>query len=180
MFKPVVVPADYEQTRQATLAIAKHHGPVYLRFGRPKVPVFIDSNAPFELGKIQKIISGSDITIAACGHLVWEAVQAALRLAEDGIHAEVLNVHTIKPLDEEALIDSAQKTGCVLVAEEHQRLGGLGSSIAQCLGTKLPTPMDFVAVEDQFGESGTPAQLMDKYGLNSEAIVKKAKTLLNA
>ena len=176
----VVVPADYEQTRQATLAIAKHHGPVYLRFGRPKVPVFIDSNAPFELGKIQKIISGSDITIAACGHLVWEAVQAALRLAEDGIHAEVLNVHTIKPLDEEALIDSAQKTGCVLVAEEHQRLGGLGSSIAQCLGTKLPTPMDFVAVEDQFGESGTPAQLMDKYGLNSEAIVKKAKTLLNA
>ena len=109
-----------------------------------------------------------------------DSEEAALKLAEDGIHAEVLNVHTIKPLDEEALIDSAQKTGCVIVAEEHQRLGGLGSSVAQCLGTKLPTAMDFVAVEDQFGESGTPAQLMDKYGLNSEAIVKKAKTLLNA
>ncbi len=174
----VVVPADYEQTRQATLAIAKHHGPVYLRFGRPKVPVFIDAEAPFELGKIQKVISGTDLTIVACGHLVWEAVQAAIELSKDGIHAEVLNVHTIKPLDEMTLIESAQKTGRVLVAEEHQRLGGLGSSVAQCLATNHPTPMDFVAVEDQFGESGTPAQLMQKYGLDAPSIVRKSKALI--
>lgn len=174
----VVVPADYEQTRQATLAIAEHHGPVYLRFGRPKVPVFIDAEAPFELGKIQKVISGADLTIAACGHLVWEAVQAAVELAKDGIHAEVLNVHTIKPLDEKTLIESAQKTRHVLVAEEHQRLGGLGSSVAQCLAANHPTAMDFVAVEDQFGESGTPAQLMEKYGLDAASIVRKSKALL--
>ena len=174
----VVVPADYEQTRQATLAIAKLHGPVYLRFGRPKVPVFIDAEAPFELGKIQKVISGVDLTIASCGHLVWEAVQAAVELAKDGIHAEVLNVHTIKPLDEKTLISSAQKTRHVLVAEEHQRLGGLGSSVAQCLAANHPTKMDFVAVEDQFGESGKPAQLMQKYGLDAASIVRKSKALL--
>ena len=174
----VVVPADYEQTRQATLAIAKLHGPVYLRFGRPKVPVFIDAEAPFELGKIQKVVSGVDLTIAACGHLVWEAVQAAVELAKDGIHAEVLNVHTIKPLDEKTLLASAQKTGHVLVAEEHQRLGGLGSSVAQCLAANHPTTMDFVAVEDQFGESGKPAQLMQKYGLDAASIVRKSKALL--
>ena len=174
----VVVPADYEQTRQATLAVAKHHGPVYLRFGRPKVPVFIQPEAPFELGKIQRIISGSDITIAACGHLVWESVQAAMELAEAGIQAEVLNVHTIKPLDVEALVASAKKTGAVLVAEEHQRLGGLGSSVAQALAAYHPTPMAFVAVEDQFGESGTPSQLMTKYGLDAKSIVRKAQALI--
>ena len=174
----VVVPADYEQTRQATLAVAQHHGPVYLRFGRPKVPVFIQSEAPFELGKIQRIMTGSDITIAACGHLVWESVQAALELAEAGIHAEVLNVHTIKPLDVDALVASAKKTGAVLVAEEHQRLGGLGSSVAQALAAHHPTPMAFVAVEDQFGESGTPSQLMTKYGLDAKAIVRKAQALI--
>jgi transketolase len=174
----VVVPADYEQTRQATLAVANHHGPVYLRFGRPKVPVFIQPEAPFELGKIQRIMSGSDLTIAACGHLVWEAVQAALELAEAGIHAEVLNVHTIKPLDVDALVNSAKKTGAVLVAEEHQRLGGLGSSVAQALAAHHPTPMAFVAVEDQFGESGTPSQLMTKYGLDAKSIVRKAKSLI--
>ena len=170
--------ALFRRIRQATLAIAKHHGPVYLRFGRPKVPVFIDAKAPFELGKIQKVISGTDLTIAACGHLVWEAVQAAVELAKDGIHAEVLNVHTIKPLDEKTLIESAKKTGHVLVAEEHQRLGGLGSSVAQCLAANHPAPMDFVAVEDQFGESGTPAQLMQKYGLDAASIVRKSKALL--
>ncbi len=174
----VVVPADYEQTRQATLAVANHHGPVYLRFGRPKVPVFIEPEAPFELGKIQRVITGSDITIAACGHLVWEAVQAALELAESGIHAEVLNVHTIKPLDVDALVTSAKKTGTMLVAEEHQRLGGLGSSVAQALAAHHPTPMAFVAVEDQFGESGTPSQLMTKYGLDAKSIVRKAQNLL--
>ena len=174
----VVVPADYEQTRQATLAVAQHHGPVYLRFGRPKVPVFIQSEAAFELGKIQRIMTGSDITIAACGHLVWESVQAALELAEAGIHAEVLNVHTIKPLDVDALVASAKKTGAVLVAEEHQRLGGLGSSVAQALAAHHPTPMAFVAVEDQFGESGTPSQLMTKYGLDAKTIVCKAQALI--
>ena len=171
----VIVPADYEQTRQATLAIAKHHGPVYLRFGRPKVPVFIQPEAPFEIGKIQRIITGSDVTIAACGHLVWEAVQAALELAKDGISAEVLNVHTVKPLDETTLVESAKRTGAVVVAEEHQRLGGLGSSVAQCLASHHPTKMDFVAVEDQFGESGTPAQLMAKYGLDAKTIVTKTR-----
>lgn len=174
----VVVPADYEQTRQATLAIAEHHGPVYLRFGRPKVPVFIKPEATFELGKIQRIMSGTDLTIAACGHLVWEAVQAALELAKDGISAEVLNVHTIKPLDEATLIESAQRTGAVLVAEEHQRLGGLGSSVAQTLAMHHPTSMDFVAVNDSFGESGTPAQLMEKYQLDAKTIVAKAKKLV--
>ena len=174
----VIVPADYEQTRQATLAIAKHHGPVYLRFGRPKVPVFIQPEAPFELGKIQRIITGSDVTIAACGHLVWEAVQAALALHKEGISAEVLNVHTVKPLDEATLVESAKRTGAVVVAEEHQRLGGLGSSVAQCLASHLPTKMDFVAVEDQFGESGTPAQLMAKYGLDAKTIVTKTRALL--
>lgn len=174
----VIVPADYEQTRQATLAIAKHHGPVYLRFGRPKVPVFIQPEAPFELGKIQRIITGSDVTIAACGHLVWEAVQAALELHKEGISAEVLNVHTVKPMDEATLVESAKRTGAVVVAEEHQRLGGLGSSVAQCLASHYPTKMDFVAVEDQFGESGTPAQLMAKYGLDAKTIVTKTRALL--
>lgn len=176
----VVVPADYEQTRQATLAIAKHHGPVYLRFGRPKVPVFIQPEAPFELGKIQRIVSGKDVTLVACGHLVWEAVQAALELAKDGIQAEVLNVHTVKPLDEATLIESAKRTGAVLVAEEHQRAGGLGESVAQVLAAHHPTRMAFVAVDDSFGESGTPAQLMEKYGLDAKSIVAKTKALLGS
>ncbi|MDG1674120.1 MAG: transketolase C-terminal domain-containing protein [Flavobacteriales bacterium] len=174
----VVVPADYEQTRQATLAIAKHHGPVYLRFGRPKVPVFIQPEAPFELGKIQRIVSGKDVTLVACGLLVWEAVQASAELAKDGIQAEVLNVHTIKPLDEATLLESAKRTGAVLVAEEHQRAGGLGESVAQVLATHHPTRMAFVAVDDSFGESGTPAQLMEKYGLDAKSIVAKTKALL--
>ena len=174
----VIVPADYEQTRQATLAIADHHGPVYLRFGRPKVPVFVKPDAPFEIGKIQRVISGSDLTIAACGHLVWESVQAAIELAKDGITVDVLNVHTIKPLDEVTLVESAKRTGAVLVAEEHQRNGGLGSLVAQTLGKHCPTPMDFVAVDDSFGESGTPAQLMEKYGLDAKTIVTKAKDLV--
>lgn len=174
----VVVPADYEQTRQATLAIAQHHGPVYLRFGRPKVPVFIKPDAPFELGKIQRIVRGTDVTLVACGHLVWESVIAAKALAEDGIQAEVLNVHTIKPLDHATLVESAGRTGTVVVAEEHQRNGGLGSIVAQTLSQHQPTKMDFVAVDDQFGESGKPAQLMEKYGLDAATIVQKTKSLL--
>lgn len=174
----VVVPADYEQTRQATLAIARHHGPVYLRFGRPKVPVFVLPEAPFELGKVQTLMRGEDVTLIGCGHMVWECVQAAQDLAKDGVRAEVLNVHTIKPLDNETIVASAKKTGKVLVAEEHQRIGGLGSLVAQVLATHQPTPMEFVAVEDQFGESGTPAQLLEKYGLTAQAIVTKAKRLV--
>jgi transketolase len=174
----VVVPADYEQTRQATHAVAAHHGPVYLRFGRPKVPVFIKSDAPFELGKIQRIMTGADITLAACGHLVWECVKAARELAKDGIHADVLNVHTVKPLDEATLLESVTRTGAIVVAEEHQVLGGLGGSIAQTLAKHRPTRMAHVAVNDQFGESGTPAQLMEKYGLDAKSVVAKAKALL--
>ena len=175
----VIVPADFEQTRQATLAIAKHQGPVYLRFGRPKVPVFIQPEAPFEIGKIQRIVTGSDVTIAACGHLVWEAVHAAMELHKEGISAEVLNVHTIKPLDEATLVESAKRTGAVLVAEEHQRFGGLGSSVAQCLSSRHPTKMDYVAVDDQFGESGTPTQLMAKYGLDARTILAKTRALVS-
>ena len=173
----VIVPADYEQTRQATLAIAKHHGPVYLRFGRPKVPVFIQPEAPFEWENPahHHRVRRDHRRVRP---LVWEAVQAALELAKDGISAEVLNVHTVKPLDETTLVESAKRTGAVVVAEEHQRLGGLGSSVAQCLASHHPTKMDFVAVEDQFGESGTPAQLMAKYGLDAKTIVEKTRALL--
>ncbi|MDA0729032.1 MAG: transketolase family protein [Bacteroidetes bacterium] len=174
----VVVPADYEQTRQATHAIAGHHGPVYLRFGRPKVPVFIKPETPFELGKIQRLMSGENVTLVACGHMVWEAIQAAQILAKDGIQADVLNVHTIKPFDAESLIESVRRTGAVVVAEEHQVLGGLGGTVAQTLAKHHPTRMAHVAVEDQFGESGTPAQLMKKYGLDAESIVIKTRELL--
>ena len=174
----VVVPCDYNQTRQATLAIASHHGPVYLRFGRPKVPVFIEGDAPFEIGKAQILKSGDHLSIMACGHLVWEAIQAALELEKDGIQAEVINIHTIKPLDVATIVASARRTGAVLVAEEHQLAGGLGESVAQTLAQHHPTTMAFVAVHDSFGESGTPAQLMEKYGLNARNIVMKSKELL--
>ena len=174
----VVVPCDYNQTRQATLAVASHHGPVYLRFGRPKVPVFIEGDAPFEIGKAQILKSGDHLSIMACGHLVWEAIQAALELEKDGIQAEVINIHTIKPLDVATIVASARRTGAVLVAEEHQLAGGLGESVAQTLAQHHPTTMAFVAVHDSFGESGTPAQLMEKYGLNARNIVMKSKELL--
>ena len=174
----VVVPCDYNQTRQATLAVANHHGPVYLRFGRPKVPVFVEPNAPFEIGKAQVLKSGDHLSIMACGHLVWEAIQAAMELEKDGVHAEVINIHTIKPLDVDTIVESAKRTGAVLVAEEHQLAGGLGESVAQTLAQHHPTPMAFVAVNDSFGESGTPSQLMEKYGLNAGNIVMKSKELL--
>jgi transketolase len=174
----VINPCDYNQTKAATLAIAKHEGPVYLRFGRPKVPIFIPEDEPFVIGKALKINDGSDVSIFATGHLVWEAIQAANKLAEEGISAEVINIHTIKPLDNEAILDSARKTKCVVSAEEHQRNGGLGDSIAQLLARQLPSPMEMVAIDDQFGESGTPAQLMEKYGLNAESIVVAVKRVL--
>ena len=174
----VINPADYEQTRQATLAIAEHHGPVYLRFGRPKVPVFYNKSDKFEIGKADVLMTGTDVTIIATGHLVWEALQAAHQLKEEGISAEVINMHTIKPIDSNAIIESAKKTGTVVTAEEHQKFGGLGESVAQVLAENLPTPMRFVAVDDSFGESGKPAQLMEKYGLSASNIVSKAKELL--
>ena len=171
----VINPCDYNQTKAATLAIAEHHGPVYLRFGRPKVANFTPVDQTFEIGKALHLVNGKDVTILATGHLVWEALQAAENLHAQGISAEVINIHTIKPLDEEAILASVAKTGCVVTAEEHQRNGGLGDSVAQCLAMHRPTPQEFVAVNDSFGESGTPEQLLEKYGLNAESIVKAAE-----
>lgn len=174
----VICPADYEQTRQATLAIADIQGPVYLRFGRPKLPVFYKDNAPFEIGKAQKLMVGDDITIIATGYMVWEAIQAGLILRDQGIHADVINMHTIKPLDSKAIIESASRTGLVVTAEEHQRWGGLGGSVAQVLAEHHPTQMSMVAVDDRFGESGTPKQLMEKYGLTADVIVARSLELI--
>jgi transketolase len=174
----VICPADYEQTRQATLAIADIQGPVYLRFGRPKLPVFYKDNAPFEIGKAQKLMVGDDITIIATGYMVWEAIQAGLILRDQGIPADVINMHTIKPLDSKAIIESATRTGLVVTAEEHQRWGGLGGSVAQVLAEHHPTQMSMVAVDDRFGESGTPKQLMEKYGLTADVIVARSLELI--
>jgi transketolase len=175
----VINPCDFNQTKAATIAIAKHNGPVYLRFGRPKVPVFISENTEFIIGKALLLNEGNDVSIFATGHLVWEAIKAGEILAEKGISAEIINIHTIKPLDEVAILKSVQKTKCVVSAEEHQKNGGLGDSIAQLLSEKLPAPQEFVAVNDSFGESGTPEQLMLKYGLSAEAIVTAAEKAMN-
>ncbi|HBR53792.1 MAG TPA: transketolase [Flavobacteriaceae bacterium] len=171
----VINTCDYNQTKAATLAIAEHDGPVYLRFGRPKVANFTQEDGTFEIGKAVHLQEGSDVTLIATGHLVWEALQAAEQLHGEGISAEVLNIHTIKPLDDASIIAAAKKTGCVVTAEEHNYLGGLGESVARVLALQHPTPQEFVATDDTFGESGTPDELMDKYGLNAEAIVKAAK-----
>ncbi|WP_149275356.1 transketolase family protein [Pareuzebyella sediminis] len=168
----VINPCDYNQTKAATLAIADYVGPVYLRFGRPKVANFTPVDQKFEIGKGLLLNEGTDVTIIATGHLVWEALKAAESLEEQGISAEVLNIHTIKPLDEEAVLKSVKKTGCVVSAEEHNYLGGLGESIARTLAVHYPAPQEFVATQDTFGESGTPADLMEKYGLNNKAIEK--------
>ncbi|WP_298247512.1 transketolase family protein [uncultured Christiangramia sp.] len=171
----VINTCDYNQTKAATKAIADYDGPVYLRFGRPKVANFTEEDQDFQIGKAVHLYEGADVSIIATGHLVWEAIQAAVELNEKGISAEVINIHTIKPLDEEAVIASAKKTGCVVTAEEHNFLGGLGESVSRTLASHHPTPQEFVATEDCFGESGTPAQLMEKYGLNATAIVKAAE-----
>ena len=170
----VINPCDYNQTKAATMAIAEHEGPVYLRFGRPKVPVFTPADQKFEIGKALHLIEGSDVSIFATGHLVWHAIEAEAILQEKGIKAEVINIHTIKPLDVEAILKSVKKTGCVVSAEEHQLNGGLGDSIAQVLSVKLPSPLEMVGVNDSFGESGTPEELMEKYGLNTQSIVDAA------
>ncbi|WP_431128526.1 transketolase family protein [Flagellimonas flava] len=166
----VINPCDFNQTKAATLAIAEHHGPVYLRFGRPKVANFTPVDQKFEIGKALMLNEGTDVTIIATGHLVWQALIAAENLENQGISAEVINIHTIKPLDDEAILASVKKTGCVVTAEEHNYLGGLGESVSRVLATHHPTPQEFVATQDTFGESGTPDQLMDKYGLNNKAI----------
>lgn len=174
----VINPADYNQTYLATLAIAQHTGPVYLRFGRPKVPVFTDINAKFEIGKAILFRKGKDVSIFATGHLLHKAILAAEKLSQQGIDAEVINLHTIKPLDTEAILDSVSKTKRVVTAEEHQKNGGLGDAIAQLLAEKMPVPMRFVAVEDKFGESGTPDQLLQKYGLTEQNIIRAVEDLL--
>ena len=174
----VINTCDYNQTKAATIAIAEHKGPVYLRFGRPKVANFTPEDQTFEIGKAVRLTEGNDITIVATGHLVWEALEAAKELNEKGISAEVINIHTIKPLDDKAILDSVSKTGCIVTAEEHNHLGGLGESVARVLAQHHPTPQEFVATDDTFGESGTPAQLMDKYGLNANAIVSASQKVL--
>ena len=174
----VINPCDFNQTKAATIAIADHHGPVYLRFGRPKVPVFTPADQKFEIGKALKMIEGSDVTVFATGHLVWEAIEAEALLVDEGISVEVINIHTIKPLDVDAVLASVAKTGCVVTAEEHQMNGGLGDSIAQTLALNNPAPLEMVAVNDSFGESGTPAQLMTKYGVDAAHIVKAAKRVI--
>ncbi len=167
----VINPCDYNQTKAATIAIADYVGPVYLRFGRPAVPVFTPEKQVFEIGKAIKLVEGNDVTIFATGHLVWEALEASKVLNKQGISAEVINIHTIKPLDEKAIINSVSKTGCVVTAEEHNFLGGLGESVARVLVKNIPVPQEFVATNDTFGESGTPSQLMDKYGINYKSII---------
>ena len=174
----VINTCDFNQTKAATKAIADYNGPVYLRFGRPKVANFTPENQTFEIGKAIQLQEGSDVTIVATGHLVWEALQAAVTLNEQGITADVINIHTIKPLDEAAILNSVAKTNCIVTAEEHNFLGGLGESVARVLAKNNPKPQEFVATQDTFGESGTPAQLMEKYGLNASAIVNATQRVL--
>ena len=174
----VINPCDYNQTKAATIAIAEHNGPVYLRFGRPAVPIFTDKNQIFEIGKAINLTEGSDITVVATGHLVWEALEASKVLLEKGISIEVINIHTIKPLDNQAILKSVKKTGCIVSAEEHNYLGGLGESISRVLAQNFPVPKEFVATNDTFGESGTPKQLMEKYGIDSKSIVKACLKVL--
>lgn len=171
----VIVPCDFNQTKAATIAVAEHQGPVYLRFGRPKWPNFTSEDQEFVIGKAQVLAEGSDVSIFACGHLVWTAVEAAKILAEKGITVDLVNIHTIKPLDEAAVIASIKKTGCIVTAEEHQANGGLGDSIANVASRECPVPHEYVAVQDTFGESGTPKQLLQKYGLTKENIVAAAE-----
>ena len=175
----VINTCDYNQTKAATIAIADHDGPVYLRFGRPKVPVFMPADEKFVVGKGILMNEGTDVTIVATGHLVWESLQAAEALEAAGISVEVINIHTIKPLDEAIILKSVAKTGCIVTAEEHNKLGGLGESVARTLALNNPTPQEFIATDDTFGESGTPEQLMKKYGPDAEAIVAAVKKVIS-
>ncbi|AUD00733.1 transketolase family protein [Spirosoma pollinicola] len=174
----VINPCDYNQTKAATLAIAEHEGPVYLRFGRPVIPVFSPADQKFEIGKAWTVNEGKDVSIFCTGHLVWEAIKAGEMLAEEGIEADIINIHTIKPLDEEAILASVKKTGCAVSAEEHMINGGLGDSVAQVLARNYPAPLEYVGVHDTFGESATPDQLMQKYGLTADKIVEQVKKVM--
>ncbi|MEL7001522.1 MAG: transketolase family protein [Bacteroidota bacterium] len=174
----VIVPCDYNQTKAATIALGDHEGPAYLRFGRPKWPIFTPANEKFEIGKAIRMIEGSDVSIFANGHMVWNAIEAESKLADKGISAEIINVHTIKPLDVKAILDSVAKTGCAVTAEEHQFNGGLGDAVAQTLVKNNPKPLEMVAVNDSFGESGTPDQLLVKYGLSVDDIVEAAERVV--
>jgi transketolase len=175
----VINPCDFNQTKAATLALGEHVGPAYLRFGRPKWPNFTPENQTFEIGKAVLMNEGTDVTIFATGHLVWKSLEAARQLEAEGVSVELINIHTIKPLDEEAVLRSVSKTGCAVVCEEHNVIGGLGSTIATCLAKAKPTPTEFVAVNDSFGESGTPDQLLAKYGLETVNVYQAAKKVLN-
>ena len=175
----VIVPADFNQTKQATIAIADHQGPVYLRFGRPVMPIFIKPDAPFIIGKADVIKEGNDVTIIACGHLVWKSIEAIKTLEERGISVELINMHTIKPLDEAAILASVAKTKCVVSAEEHMINGGLGEAISQVLSRNLPVPQEFVGVDDSFGESGAPMELMTKYGIDTQNIISAVLKVLD-
>ena len=174
----VIVPADYNQTKQATIAIAAHEGPVYLRFGRPVMPIFVKEDAEFKIGEADLLVEGTDVTIVACGHLVWKSIEAIKILEEKGISVELINMHTIKPLDKKALLKSLSKTKCVVTAEEHMIAGGLGESVAQVITQELLVPQEFVAVNDTFGESGTPMELMKKYGIDTEHIVAAVEKVI--
>jgi len=174
----VIVPCDFNQTKQATIALGTHVGPTYLRFGRPKVEIFTDPDAPFIIGKADVLSEGTDVTIIACGHMVWKSILAAEQLEAKGISAEVINLHTIKPLDEETILKSVAKTRCLVTAEEHNVYGGIGDLISGVLARNLPVPIEMVAVQDSFGESGTPEELMKKYGLDTTDIVSKAEKVL--
>lgn len=174
----VINPCDYNQTKAATLAIAEHEGPVYLRFGRPVIPVFTPADQKFEIGKAWTVNEGPDVSIFCTGHLVWESIKAGEILAAEGIEADIINIHTIKPLDEEAILASVKKTGCAVSAEEHMLNGGLGDSVAQVLARNYPAPIEYVGVHDTFGESGTPDQLMQKYGLTADKIVEQVKKVI--
>lgn len=175
----VIVPCDFNQTKQATIAIAEHDGPVYLRFGRPKMPIFVKPDAEFVIGKADTIQEGTDVSIIACGHLVWKSIEAAKKLAEQGISAEIINMHTIKPLDEAAILKTVRKTGCVVTAEEHMINGGLGDSVAQVITRNHLVPQEYVGVNDSFGESGDPMELMKKYGIDTDNIVEAAKKAIS-
>jgi transketolase len=174
----VIVPCDYQQTKAATMAIAEHEGPVYLRFGRPAWPMFTDAQEPFVIGKAQQFSEGTDVTIFACGHLVWNAIQAGAALQEKGLSVEVINIHTIKPLDEEAVLKSLRKTKCAVTAEEHNIIGGLGDAIAQVAARHFPVPIEYVGTKDTFGESGTPDQLLKKYGMDIQDIINAAEKVM--
>ena len=174
----VIVPCDYNQTKLATMAVAEYKGPVYLRFGRPSWPIFTNPDEPFVIGKAQKFSDGTDVSIFACGHLVWNAIQAGVALQEKGISVEVINIHTVKPIDEEAILNSIRKTKCAVTAEEHNIYGGMGDAVSQVAAKNFPVPIEYIGTQDTFGESGTPGDLMKKYGLDVPDIITAAEKVM--